>query len=96
MKGILQAAFARRRLALTVVCLLMTLKSGGVMAQTNAAPGCGHGAGERQKNHLLTDAGTGATPRVAHSHWGGAYLRTRFTGTSVGINMADGEPGRQH
>ena len=30
-------------------------------------------------------------PAVAHSHWGGAYLRTRFSGTSAGLEMADGE-----
>ena len=30
-------------------------------------------------------------PTVAHSHWGGAYLRTRFTGASVGLKMLDGE-----
>ena len=28
-------------------------------------------------------------PAVPRSHWGGAYLRTRFTGTSVGLKMQD-------
>ena len=28
---------------------------------------------------------------VPRSHWGGAYLRTRFTGTSVSLKMADGQ-----
>ncbi len=30
------------------------------------------------------------SPTLFHSNWGGCYLRTRFTGTSVSINLAEG------
>ena len=60
------------------------------MAQTHSAPGAVP-APESDKNMTYYGRWDRRDPAVAHSHWGGAYLRTRFTGTSVGINLAEGE-----
>ena len=74
------------RLLMLLVCLLAAC---GTSAQT-APPGA---VTVPAFSKTITYFGRWdrSDPAVAHSHWGGAYLRTRFSGTSVGLEMADAE-----
>ncbi len=74
---------------LLVLACLVAVCAVGALAQTAGPDDVTVAAND--KNLLYFGRWDRSDPGVAHSHWGGAYLRTRFTGTSVGLKMADGE-----
>ena len=85
---IFQEALTPRLFALAAIVLL--LAAGGASAQTAPPPGAAL-VPASSKTLVYFGRWDRSDPNLAHSHWGGAYLRTRFTGTSAWLQMADRE-----